>query len=147
MKCDEFGDVLYSDEKPGIRERIGMAFHLLLCGRCALDARRREDMRVLFTERFFPPCPDFSDAIMDRIREEACDMDTVFDIPGGVSTRGWVVVGLAALLSLTSAFFGRDLVNASFLLPLGITVGIIVTVYGAVFIGSHLKELSERFKL
>jgi hypothetical protein len=35
----------------------------------------------------------------------------------------------------------------SFLLPVGITVGIVLTSYGALFIGGHLKELSERFRL
>jgi hypothetical protein len=35
----------------------------------------------------------------------------------------------------------------SYLLPVGITIGIVLTSYGALFIGSHLKELSERFGL
>jgi hypothetical protein len=35
----------------------------------------------------------------------------------------------------------------SFLLPLGITVGVVLTCYGALFIGSHLKELSKHFNL
>ena len=35
----------------------------------------------------------------------------------------------------------------SFLLPVGITIGVVLTTYGALFIGSHLKELSERFGL
>jgi len=30
---------------------------------------------------------------------------------------------------------------------MGITIGIILTTYGALFIGSHLKQLSERFGL
>jgi hypothetical protein len=29
----------------------------------------------------------------------------------------------------------------------GITIGIVLTCYGALFIGSHLKELMERFGL
>jgi hypothetical protein len=36
---------------------------------------------------------------------------------------------------------------SSFLLPIGITIGVIVTGYGALFIGSHRKELSDRFGL
>jgi hypothetical protein len=35
----------------------------------------------------------------------------------------------------------------SFLLPVGITFGIVLTSYGALFIGSHLEEFSERFGL
>jgi hypothetical protein len=37
--------------------------------------------------------------------------------------------------------------GSSFLLPVGITIGIVLTCYGALFIGSHLKELSSRFRL
>jgi hypothetical protein len=37
--------------------------------------------------------------------------------------------------------------GSSFLLPIGITVGAVVSAYGALFIGSHLKELSHRFNL
>jgi uncharacterized membrane protein YoaK (UPF0700 family) len=36
---------------------------------------------------------------------------------------------------------------SSFLLPIGMTVGAIVSAYGALLIGSHLKELSDRFNL
>jgi hypothetical protein len=37
--------------------------------------------------------------------------------------------------------------GSSFLLPIGITIGAIVSAYGALFSGSHLKELSSRFNL
>ncbi|MDR2768178.1 MAG: peptidoglycan-binding protein [Treponema sp.] len=154
MKCEEFEDILYEHDELRLGERFFMAFHMLLCGRCALRARRYENARVFLAENFFPPCPDFSGAIMDRIEDEAYhEEEGAFEIPGSVSTRGWVTVGLLVLFSLTSAFFGRDFINvaslegSSFLLPLGITVGTIVTAYGALFIGSHLKELSQHFKL
>jgi hypothetical protein len=57
------------------------------------------------------------------------------------------------LLSLSSAFIGMNANQIApqewtyFLLPLGLTVGIFVTGYGTLFIGTHLKELAERFKL
>jgi hypothetical protein len=40
-----------------------------------------------------------------------------------------------------------DTQGSSFLLPVGITIGAVVTGYGAFFIGSHLKELSSRFRI
>jgi hypothetical protein len=70
-----------------------------------------------------------------------------------VSFRGWVITGFIILISLAMSLFGMDFMRtipgsaASFLLPIGITIGSIVTVYGALFIGSHLKELSDRFGL
>ncbi|MDR2049275.1 MAG: peptidoglycan-binding protein, partial [Treponema sp.] len=114
--------------------------------------RRFEDARELLVSGFIPSSPDFTDAIMDKIYAEE-QGEEVFDIPGGVSTRGWVIAGIIILVSLATSFFGGDFISiaasqgSSFLLPLGILIGIIVSAYGALFIGSHLKELSERFRL
>jgi hypothetical protein len=64
-----------------------------------------------------------------------------------------VITGLIVLISLASAFLGLDFDKvaraggSSVLLPLGLTIGVVVTGYGALFIGSHLKELSEHFRL
>jgi hypothetical protein len=81
------------------------------------------------------------------------DLPQTEDIPGGLSTRGWVIAGFIILVSMATAFFGLDFqklaqeTGTSFLLPIGITIGIVLTTYGALFIGSHLQELSERFGL
>ncbi|MDR2181940.1 MAG: hypothetical protein LBN92_04585, partial [Treponema sp.] len=88
MKCEEFGDLLYEHDEPGIGERFFMAFHLLLCGRCASRARRYEQARALLAESFFPPCPDFSGVLMDRLEDEAFyEGEEAFEIPGSVSTK------------------------------------------------------------
>ena len=81
------------------------------------------------------------------------EAEEAFEIPGGLTTRGWVIAGFVILVSLVTAFFGLEFNNIageagkSFMLPMGITIGIVLTSYGALFIGSHLKELSERFGL
>jgi len=57
------------------------------------------------------------------------------------------------LISLATVFFGLEfnkvalIAGMSFTIPIGITIGIALTSYGALFIGSHLKDLSERFGL
>jgi hypothetical protein len=77
----------------------------------------------------------------------------VYGETGGVSLSRWVITGLILLFSLSSAFFVMDFVKvaakegSSYLLPLGITIGAVLSCYGAIFIGSHVKELSERFGL
>jgi hypothetical protein len=152
MKCDEFINIVYeTEEKLSISERLRLAFHVFLCGRCARELRRFEDARELLVSGFIPPSPDFTDAVMAKIYAE--EKQEVFDIPGGVPTRGWVIAGIAIMISLATSFFGGDFIRvaasqgSSFLLPLGIIIGIIISAYGALFIGSHLKELSERFRL
>jgi hypothetical protein len=101
---------------------------------------------------FLPPSPDFADHLMECVYEET-GMEEKTDAPAGFSFRGWVIIGFFVLFSLSSSFFGVNFVEIadaeglSFLLPVGLTVGMVVTCYGALFIGSHLKELSSRFRL
>jgi hypothetical protein len=113
---------------------------------------------------FFPPAPDFQEPVMFRIMAEAeslvpaeDDADDPLEIfsgeAEGVPFRGWIITGLIVLVSLSTSFLGLDFgrlaasEGRSFLLPVGITIGAVLTCYGALFIGSHLKELSERFGL
>ena len=102
-----------------------------------------------------PAAPGLEEAVMAAIAvEENISPETEEAlIPGGFSTRGWVIAGLAMLVSLATAFFGLEFnkvalaAGMSFMIPIGITFGIVLTGYGALFIGSHLKELTERFGL
>jgi hypothetical protein len=153
MKCNDALDTVYQDELPSLKERFVLALHILFCRRCAGQLKAYEQARMLLRRNFFLPSPDFTEALMKRIYEEEDSAGEVFAIPGGVSTRGWVIAGFIVLISLSTLFFGGEFTSlvlgwgSSFLLPLGITIGIVITSYGALFIGSHLKELSERFNL
>jgi hypothetical protein len=131
--------------------RLKLALHLLVCGRCSTEIRRYEAARDLLKIGFFPPVPEFEGIIMEKIyREEG---EALTETAGGISFRSWVITGLIVVFSLSTSFLGigfgkiaaRE--GSSFLLPLGLTIGTIVSAYGALFIGSHLKELSERFRL
>jgi len=112
---------------------------------------RYQSAKTIMKEDFFPPSPELENSIMAKI--EAEQEDEVYAVAGGLSTHGWVIAGVAILISLVTVFFGLDFKHLalesgmSFVLPMGITIGIVLTTYGALFIGSHLKELSERFGL
>jgi hypothetical protein len=144
------------DETPLLWNRLCIALHILFCGRCAGEFRRLENAWKLLKTGYMPPSPDFADTIMARIyREETVKQENAaaFELQGGFSTRGWVIAGLTVLVSLATVFFGSDFIDiargqgSSFLLPLGIIIGVIVTAYGSLFIGSHIEELSARFHL
>jgi hypothetical protein len=171
MTCQEIMDKVYEydgDSMP-LTLHIRIALHLFFCPDCARELERFEEARTILRTGFFPPSPDFEETVMDTLRNGAS-----FEIPGmegadcfsaeeagvpagipetGVSFRGWVITGLVALFSLPASFFGFNFSRLaasegmSFLLPAGITVGVVLTCYGALFIGSHVKELSERFGL
>jgi hypothetical protein len=131
--------------------------HLLICPDCARAVERFELTRDILRSDFLPPAPGLEDPVMAMIALETDEFseseEAVIPSPGGLSTRGWVIAGLIILVSLATAFFGMDFnsvaraAGMSFLLPVGIIIGIVLTSYGALFIGSHLKELSERFGL
>ncbi|MDR0558002.1 MAG: putative manganese transporter [Treponema sp.] len=129
--------------------------HLIICPACSKEACKLK-MAETAMKDFFPPFPaelDFEESLMERI-------NALPDMPAyeaghltEVSLRGWVIIGVFMLFSLTTLFFGIDFEKVAssqgqaFLLPVGIIIGGILTSYGALFIGSHLKELSERFGL
>jgi hypothetical protein len=152
MKCKEALDAAYDSfggELPPFGVRFSMALHVLFCGRCAQEMQLLEAARFCLQTSFFPDAPDFEDSILERIRAEAEEEIHFSSLPGGVPVRGWVIVGFIVLLSLFTAFFDSlsRAQDSYFLLSLGILMGIVTSVYGAIFIGSHLKEFSAHFRL
>jgi hypothetical protein len=143
-------------------------FHTLFCRDCTAELQRLRKVERLMEGGFFPESGlyrSLEDRIMEHIYnmhidsmsmdEDALSAGTALSVDSGevVSLRGWVITGLIILVTLPASFFGLDFTQvalsqgSSFLLPLGLVFGLIFTVYGAIFIGSHLKEFSERFNL
>jgi hypothetical protein len=157
MRCPEALDKLYETfgdegaEDFSLLDRLELGLHLFLCPRCGEERRKLEAARGMMGAGFFPPAPDFEEALMARVLDE--EGPEASDAPTGVSFRGWVITGCVILVSLSLSCFGIDFIwvarsqGSSFLLPLGLTIGGVLTGYGALFIGSHLKELSARFGL
>jgi len=155
MDCSTAMDFVHEADKENslsLLTQLRIEMHLLFCAACTGELKDLRRIDEIMKADFFPPSPDLGDIIMERLHEETA-MDAVTDAPAGFSFRGWVIIGFFVLLSLSSAFFGMNFVHiadaegSSFLLPLGITVGVVLTCYGAFFIGSHLKALSSRFGL
>ena len=155
MDCNTVMDTVYEAEKESalsLVTQLRISLHLLFCSACAGELKNLRRIDEIMKSDFFPPSPDLGNIIMERLREETA-MEAATDAPAGFSLRGWVIIGFFVLLSLSSVFFGINFVHianvegSSFLLPVGITIGVVVTCYGALFICSHLKELSSRFGL
>jgi len=173
--CSKIKDMIYEysgndhggENFMSLLDQIQISLHTLFCQNCARELQLYENARNILREDFFIKTPEplsdgkllsgsrLEDSIMKKIaaEDELSDTRECYATPGGISTRGWVIAGLIIIISLVTAFFGIDFKNLasesgmSFLLPIGITIGVVVTTYGALFIGSHLKELSERFGL
>ena len=145
----------YGEEPHGslpLLTQIQVGLHLLICPDCAREIERFEVCRDILISDFLPPSPGLEDSVIAMMAAEK-DPSEETEVPGGFSTRSWVIAGLIMFVSLATAFFGLDFnkiaraAGMSFLIPVGITIGIALTCYGALFIGSHLKELTERFDL
>jgi hypothetical protein len=162
MSCSKVFDMIneYSGEGGSgsslpLLAQFQIGIHAFFCQECEKKLELFEKTKEILREDFFPQSPCLEDSIMAKINaeEEDYEIQQSHSIPGGIPTRGWVIAGIILLISLVSAYFGLDFKSLatesgmSFLLPIGITIGIIITIYGALFIGSHLKELSERFGL
>ena len=159
MDCNTIKDIIYESEKDEslpFLTQIRIDLHLLFCPACSAEIAKLRRLGEVMQNDFFPDTPDFSEPVMKRLfieMKEDMEMEEKTEVSAGFSFRSWVIIGFFMLLALPSAFFGANFIHmegsegSSFLLPLGITVGVVLTCYGALFIGSHLKELSNRFRI
>ena len=163
--CQKILDAYFDDDEILFFRKLKLNLHLLFCSGCAQTLRRLELSDEILNSDFFPQASEgaLEEKIMEQVlgnsTENSCEVSAeVFsgieaEVPGGFSFRAWVITGFFMLVSLAVVFFGLDFTSvasvygSSFLVPLGITIGTALTIYCAVFIGSHLKELTSHFKL
>jgi hypothetical protein len=158
MKCEKVLDKIYEDfgknpkDSMSLITRIRVGLHLLVCPDCTQAVERFEVCKDILHSESLSPSASMEDTVMAMIAAEEEETKAA-EISGGFSVRGWIIAGLVMLVSLVTVFFSMDFntvalaAGTSFLIPIGITIGIVLTCYGALFIGSHLKEFTERFDL
>lgn len=145
MLCEFFRDRydrLDAGERPGLLLRL----HLMSCPSCREEFERSEAAIASYRRAFGAEASPSggSDDLEERI------MAAVRLLPppkrsGGL--RNWILVGLVIALSMALIPFGDDfnaikaLFGTSYTLPLMLVLGIVITLYGAVFIGTHMAEL------
>ena len=158
--CRSAMDIIFGftdDKEITLLQRLYSRLHIFMCPRCSEELRKLESCREMFHSDFFPSSPGIEEKVMDQlsgefIQQEISDGEIV-EAPGGFSFRTWVMIGLFVLVSIFISFYGLDFFSfandfgSTFLISLGITTGIILTGYGAFFIASHIKELTNRFNL
>ena len=159
MKCRSLMDKIYDswgEEELSLSCKVRISVHLFFCRRCSCEVKKFQIVQKSLTADFFQEGLSFESGIESNIMEKIYLETPAWEeteSSTGVSFRSWVITGFVILFSLSTMFFGMDFISlaavhgSSYLLPIGISIGCIVTAYGAVFIGSHLDELSERFGL
>lgn len=151
-QCEGIIEKIYSDdEELTLINRLCIAFHKTHCKNCATEARVYEKARISlhnfipqFATQFAPR--SVADNVMAMINYETAPFVSV-------SYASWITAGLVIMVSLSTAFFGKDFGRAvteagsAFLLPVSLTIGAVITAYSAMFIASHLEQLSAKFGL
>jgi len=144
MSCAKILDIVYEQEDMSLFNRIRVGMHLLVCPDCAQEVERFEVCRDMLQDDFMFFAPAEEEETAEAFEDE---------VPGAFSIRGWIIAGIVMLVSLATVFFGLEfnkvahIAGMAFTIPIGITIGLALTSYGALFIGSHLKDLAERFGL
>lgn len=130
--------------------RLRLAFHLSYCKGCAQESARLRRVYTFLRTDYIPEAPDLSDAIMNEICAPQ-ETETLDGEP--VSLKNWVLVGVIVFFSLLLSSVGLEfsapgiLLRSNLLLPITLTLGFGVTIYGGVFIATHMEDFSERFGL
>jgi hypothetical protein len=149
MKCDEKLDkILCADDDTSLSfiTRVQFFLHTFFCDRCRVVMEHYEDSRDLMKNDFFYDIPDLSDTIMNEILREETVLEDVENYEW-VSFKKWIVGGCIILVSLVSAFFGFNFNavavsgDSSYMLSVGLVIGLIVSIYGSLFIGTQMKQL------
>jgi hypothetical protein len=165
MQCKDIIDLVIEhdgDEELSFLKRLTIKIHLFFCPHCALALRRWKLGRGLLSAFCQDPgleipgfeVPDLSGVIMANILAETEGTSESPDLGAeALSFRRWVITGCVIVISLVSVFFGIDFIELSaasglsLMVPMGVTIGLFISAYSTLFIGSHLKELSEKFRL
>jgi predicted anti-sigma-YlaC factor YlaD len=150
MRCDDALHILSESDEGGFRG-LWARLHLMFCPECReLHERELETMEALAVYNPFPVPKNFADEIMARI-ELLEEQEPATHNPMPMS--GWVGAGLLILLGMPLLQFSashlwlKGQLGRALEVPLFIAMGIIITVYIALFIGTHLDDFMDRFGL
>ncbi len=153
MKCDEKLDKIFcadEDAPLSLISRTQFLFHTFFCDHCRTVMEQYEDSRELMKTEFFYDVPDMSDTIMNQVFMEETIPEDV-EIYEWISFKKWIIAGCIIVVSLASAFFGINFNavavsrDSSYMLSIGLVIGLIVSIYGLLFIGTQMKQLRHFF--
>ncbi len=138
MKCEVFEE-RYDRAEEGAKLSPSLALHLARCPRCAARVELRR--RALELYRLPGPDPDIASRILAALPFLPRPRRTV-------SLRDWILSGL--VLSVSVVLVPAQKVFAlvieaygnRWMLPFALVFGLAVTVFGALFIGTHMDEMS-----
>jgi len=155
MLCEYFRDrydMLDAGEEPGLLLRL----HLALCPACREEAAASREALAAYRDATYRAATlregayraDRAGPGPDRMEERVMAAVRILPRPKRVvSYRDWIVSCLVIAVSMALIPFGDDfnsikaIFGRSYTLPLMLALGLVITLYGAVFIATHMDEL------
>ncbi len=145
MKCkNAINQFMLLDDYKNLPWRI--KFHILFCKNCRQEIRKlTEELNSLTCKTPFYITRDISDDVMNIIN----NFRTVQQ--KNMSNFKWIAAGAIMLSSMFLVSFSNSMIwlkstfGSSFIIPLSIVQGLVITGYAALFIGSHLDGLKKTF--
>jgi hypothetical protein len=143
MKCnDVMTQFLELDNSKSIP--LNIRLHILFCSDCRSEIfNLKKNIDSLAGDSMFKPKVDLTESIMKNIELLEISYDH------NISIVRWVAVGLIILLSMfllpfnNSFSWARGQFGGTLEIPLNIIMGLAITVYAVVFIGTHTKDLNR----
>jgi len=139
MRCETFLD-RYDELEPGERPGFRMARHLAACESCAAQVGLVEDALGALCEIKDAGDPPLEARVMASVR-------LVPTPQRDFSVRDWIIAGsvIAASMILipVGEYFARfdEAFGASYALPLSLVLGLALTAYAALFVGTHMAQV------
>ncbi|MDP3177636.1 MAG: hypothetical protein Q8M76_07010 [Spirochaetaceae bacterium] len=151
MRCDKFLDRLDALDSAQAMDGA-MRAHASRCESCSAAAARAEAAARLYREAANGRYSS-GESLDDRI------MATIMFVPSPhqeISVFDWIATGATIAVSMLLIPFGKEfsdlkeMLGARYALPLSLVLGIALTSYMALFIGTHINEvqgfLNQRLK-
>ena len=144
MKCEQaMEQYLRADNDAYLP--LALRIHLRMCGKCRKEAAAmRWALEMLRKEELHSAYGDISGSVMDAVRNSGNSYGRTMPLRNWVS--GEVIIIASIFLVQFSddrhwlnSFFGSNLE-----VPLYIVLGVLVTVYSALFVVSRLEEFKEK---
>jgi hypothetical protein len=149
MKCEKIIHSYLEQEEsryPSLRVRL----HLLLCSSCREEVRGLQ--KVFVSARVMVPFQmtgDLSNAVIRKIYNSNQMYGTNADFEKNISPSKWFYSGVILFASIMLVSYSESFISlrkhlgSSLEIPLNIVLGLIITVYAASYIATHLEALKK----
>lgn len=143
MRCEDFLS-RYDHIEPGRRMGFRMRRHLVSCASCKRHVEAVDTVLGALRDAESATCERAGERLEDRV------MAAIRLMPPpqrDFSVRDWIIAGsviaTSMLLIPLGEYFARfnEAFGARYTLPLSLVLGIVLTAYGALFVGTHMDEV------